>query len=80
MNWLETERVTQTKHYKAILVYRNEIPEDWQIKFIENPNFIIGKVYTAIIKDDGMPKWMKECNQAIFPNIGMIFLGPCTDI
>ena len=80
MDWLETERITQTKHYKSVLVYRNEIPEDWQIKFMESPNLIIGKVYADIIDDYGMPEWMQECNKAIFPNIGMIFLGPYTEI
>ena len=76
MEWLRCERVTQTKKYDTVLVYRSNIPEEWQMEFLENPRLVIEKIYNEIIDDENIPTWMHSCEEAIFPTIGMIFLGP----
>lgn len=76
MNWLEVTRGTESSDRKAIWVVWDEArPHVWR----DDLGVVRGDIaplVEVLEADPNMPEWFKDCDEVIFPNIGIIFLGP----
>ena len=76
MNWIECMRATTAaESRRAVWVTWDEArPHVWV-----NDGVVMGDIQDlvkALESDPELPEWFADCDEVVFPRIGVMFLGP----